>query len=122
MDQVVDLRRRLNEYLATRVAEGHGRHHGGERRVGRHPRADPQRPVPDLADRAAGVFLILLLALRDPWACLNLVATMILTYAFALGITHRSSSTPGRRGARLEGARTSCSCCWWPSGSITTSS
>ena len=36
----------------------------------------------------AGVFLILLIALRDPWACLNLVATMILTYAFALGITH----------------------------------
>ena len=35
-----------------------------------------------------GVFLILLVALRDPWACLNLVATMILTYAFALGITH----------------------------------
>jgi RND superfamily putative drug exporter len=35
-----------------------------------------------------GVFLILLLALRDPLACLNLVLTMILTYAFALGITH----------------------------------
>ena len=36
----------------------------------------------------AGVFLILLLALRDPWACVNLVATMLLTYAFALGATH----------------------------------
>ena len=36
----------------------------------------------------AGVFLILLITLRDPWACLNLVATMLLTYAFALGITH----------------------------------
>jgi RND superfamily putative drug exporter len=35
-----------------------------------------------------GVFLVLLLALRDLWACLNLVATMILTYAFALGVTH----------------------------------
>ncbi len=35
-----------------------------------------------------GVFLILLLTLRDVWACANLVATMVLTYAFALGITH----------------------------------
>ncbi|MGC8641857.1 MAG: MMPL family transporter [Isosphaeraceae bacterium] len=35
-----------------------------------------------------GVFLVLLVALRDPWACLNLVATMVLTYAFALGTTH----------------------------------
>ena len=36
----------------------------------------------------AGVFLVLILALRDPLACVNLVATMILTYAFALGATH----------------------------------
>jgi RND superfamily putative drug exporter len=35
-----------------------------------------------------GVFLVLLVALRDPLACLNLVGTMILTYAFALGATH----------------------------------
>ncbi len=35
-----------------------------------------------------GVFLILLLTLRDPWACANLVLTMVLTYAFALGVTH----------------------------------
>ncbi len=35
-----------------------------------------------------GVFLILLMTLRDVWACVNLVATMILTYAFALGATH----------------------------------
>jgi RND superfamily putative drug exporter len=35
-----------------------------------------------------GVFLILLIALRDPWTCLNLVATMVLTYLFALGVTH----------------------------------
>lgn len=35
-----------------------------------------------------GVFLILLLTLRDVWACANLVATMVLTYAFALGVTH----------------------------------
>jgi RND superfamily putative drug exporter len=35
-----------------------------------------------------GVFLILLLALRDFWTCVNLVATMVLTYLFALGATH----------------------------------
>ena len=35
-----------------------------------------------------GVFLVLLVALRDPLACVNLVATMVLTYAFALGTTH----------------------------------
>jgi RND superfamily putative drug exporter len=33
------------------------------------------------------VYLVLLLALRDPWSCLNLIATMLLTYAFALGAT-----------------------------------
>jgi RND superfamily putative drug exporter len=35
-----------------------------------------------------GVSIILWLALRDWRACANLVATMILTYAFALGIAH----------------------------------
>ena len=35
-----------------------------------------------------GVFLVLMVALRDPLACVNLVATMVLTYAFALGTTH----------------------------------
>ncbi len=35
-----------------------------------------------------GVFVVLMFALRDPLACLNLVATMILTYLFALGVTH----------------------------------
>ena len=35
-----------------------------------------------------GVFVVLLVALRDPMACLNLVATMLLTYLFALGATH----------------------------------
>jgi RND superfamily putative drug exporter len=35
-----------------------------------------------------GVFLVLLFTLRDAWACLNLVATMLLTYAFSLGATH----------------------------------
>ncbi len=35
-----------------------------------------------------GVFIVLLVALRDPMACVNLVATMLLTYLFALGATH----------------------------------
>ena len=35
-----------------------------------------------------GVFVVLLIALRDPLACVNLVATMLLTYLFALGATH----------------------------------
>lgn len=35
-----------------------------------------------------GVFIVLIVALRDPMACLNLVATMLLTYLFALGATH----------------------------------
>ena len=34
-----------------------------------------------------GVFCVLLLTLRDVWACVNLVATMVLTYGFALGVT-----------------------------------
>ncbi len=33
-----------------------------------------------------GVFLVLVLVLRDPTTCLNLVATMVLTYLFALGL------------------------------------
>src|SRR5262249_48210459 len=35
----------------------------------------------------AGVFIVLLLALRDPLACINLVATMVVTYLVAMGVT-----------------------------------
>jgi RND superfamily putative drug exporter len=35
-----------------------------------------------------GVFLILLIALRHPLTCANLVGTMVLTYLFSLGLTH----------------------------------
>ena len=35
-----------------------------------------------------GVFIVLVIALRDLMACVNLVATMLLTYLFALGATH----------------------------------
>jgi RND superfamily putative drug exporter len=89
MDQVVDLRRRLGEYLAEsrglKVKTGFTGTNADGADIRALTRSDQHKTwliVP------AGVFLILLLALRDPWACLNLVATMILTYAFALGITH----------------------------------
>jgi RND superfamily putative drug exporter len=89
MDQVVDLRRRLAEYLGE--AHGLNAHaaftgaNAGSADIRALTRSDQHRTwliVP------VGVFLVLLVALRDPWACLNLVATMILTYLFALGITH----------------------------------
>ena len=123
LDQVADLRRRFNEYV-------------GEMK-------DPEvffkitGPNAEAADVRAltqadqyktwvivplGVFLLLLFALRDTWACLNLVATMVLTYAFALGVTHLVFVTSwGPRGSTGR-CRTSCSCCWWRSGSTTTSS
>ena len=106
MDQVVDLRRRLGEYLAesrgVKVKAGFTGANADSADIRALTRSDQHKTwliVP------AGVFLILLIALRDPWACLNLVATMILTYAFALGITHAGlRQRSGRRWARLEGA------------------
>ncbi len=89
MDQVLTLRRRLNDYL-------------GEYQ-GIHVKAQVAGTNAESADIRAltesdqvqswfvvpiGVFLVLIVALRDPLACVNLVATMILTYAFALGATH----------------------------------
>src|SRR4029079_19501455 len=85
MDQVVDLRRRLGEYLGEsrwlKVSAGFTGANASVADIRALTRADQHRTwliVP------AGVFLILLIALRDPWACMNLVATMLLTYAFAL--------------------------------------
>jgi RND superfamily putative drug exporter len=89
MNQVEDLRRRLGEYLAEsrwdKVTAGFTGTNAASADIRALTRSDQHRTwiiVP------AGVFLVLLLALRDPFTCLNLVATMILTYAFALGITH----------------------------------
>jgi RND superfamily putative drug exporter len=89
MDQVVDLRRRLAEYLGEsrwlKVSAGFSGANATSADIRQLTRSDQHRTwliVP------AGVFVVLMLALRDPFACLNLVATMILTYAFALGITH----------------------------------
>jgi RND superfamily putative drug exporter len=89
MDQIVDLRRRLDDYLgearglAVKAAFTGANASSADIRA--LTQSDQHRTwiiVP------LGVFLVLLVALRDPWACLNLVATMLLTYAFALGITH----------------------------------
>jgi RND superfamily putative drug exporter len=89
LNQVDDLRRRLGEYLGesrwNKVTAGFTGTNADSADVRALTRSDQHRTwiiVP------AGVFVILLLALRDPFACLNLVATMILTYVFALGITH----------------------------------
>ena len=89
MDQVETLRRRLDEYLGDldhvkvkAAITGPNAHASDIRALTRSDQFQSWFIVP------IGVFLVLLLALRDPLACANLVATMLLTYAFALGTTH----------------------------------
>lgn len=91
LDDVLVLRRRLKEYLGE-MNESPIR----PRAVFTGPNAQAA-DIRDLTDNdqrltwiivPLGVFLVLLLALRDALACVNLVATMLLTYAFALGATH----------------------------------
>jgi len=89
MDQVVTLRRRLNDYLGeyqgihvTAQIAGTNAESADIRALTRSDQVQSWFIVP------IGVFLVLLLALRDPLACFNLVVTMVLTYAFALGATH----------------------------------
>lgn len=89
MDEVVTLRRRLNEFLADadgpRVQATIAGANAESADVRAMTRADQFQSwfvIP------LGVFLVLLVALRNPLTCLNLVATMLLTYAFALGATH----------------------------------
>jgi RND superfamily putative drug exporter len=89
MDQVETLQRRLDEYLGdldhaqVRAAiTGPNAHAADLRALTRSDQFQSWFIVP------IGVFLVLLVALRDPLACANLVATMLLTYAFALGTTH----------------------------------
>ncbi len=89
MDQALTLRRRLTDYL--------GEYEGVRvtaRIAGANAESADIRALTN-ADQLQswiiiplGVFLVLLAAIRDPLACANLVATMILTYAFALGATH----------------------------------
>jgi RND superfamily putative drug exporter len=89
MDQVVTLRRRLNDYLGeyqgihvTAKVAGTNAESADIRALTYNDQVQSWFIVP------IGVFLVLIMALRDPLACLNLVATMVLTYAFALGATH----------------------------------
>jgi RND superfamily putative drug exporter len=89
MNQVETLRRRLNEslgeYEGFQVKASIAGANAESADVRALTRADQFQSwfvVP------IGVFLVLLVALRDPWACANLVVTMVLTYAFALGTTH----------------------------------
>jgi len=89
MDQVETLRRRLKEYLGeydgvhvTASIAGVNAASADVRSLTHADQVQSWFIVP------IGVFLVLLIALRDPWSCFNLVATMVLTYAFALGATH----------------------------------
>jgi RND superfamily putative drug exporter len=89
MDQVEILRRRLKEYLGeyegvsvSASISGANAESADVRSLTHSDQVQSWFIVP------IGVFLVLLVALRDPWACFNLVATMVLTYAFALGTTH----------------------------------
>ncbi len=89
MDQVLTLRHRLDDYLSeyqgirvtARIA-GPNAESADIRALTHNDQVLSWFIVP------IGVFLVLIVALRDPLACLNLVATMVLTYAFALGATH----------------------------------
>jgi RND superfamily putative drug exporter len=89
MNQVVTLRRRLNDYLG----EYQGMHVSAKIAGANAESADIRALTQNDQVQSwfivpIGVFLVLMIALRDPLACLNLVATMVLTYAFALGATH----------------------------------
>jgi RND superfamily putative drug exporter len=89
MDQVETLRRRTNEFLGdfedihvTARISGENAESADIRALIRSDQLQSWYIVP------IGVFFVLILTLRDPLACANLVATMVLTYAFALGATH----------------------------------
>jgi RND superfamily putative drug exporter len=90
MSQVETIRRRLQDYLADyegmpnlkAYVAGANAESADVRQLTRADQVQSWFVVP------LGVFLVLLIALRDPLACFNLVATMVLTYAFALGATH----------------------------------
>ena len=128
LDQVGTIRRRLREYLGELDEEDGIRAHAMI--AGSNSGAVDVRDL-TWSDQVhswiivpAGVFVLLLLSLKDFWGCLNLVATMVLTYAFALGMTWLGLSWSAWRVRRelIGRCRTSCSCFWWPWGLITTSS
>jgi RND superfamily putative drug exporter len=89
LDQVVTIRRRLHDYLEEEdglkvqaVVTGPNAGAADTRALTRADQVQTWFVVP------LGVFVVLMLTIRDPLACLNLVGTMILTYLFALGVTH----------------------------------
>ena len=89
MDQVQSIRRKLADFLGdvegmhvTATVTGANAESADIRALTESDQVQSWFLVP------IGVFLVLILSLRDPLACINLVATMVLTYAFALGATH----------------------------------
>jgi RND superfamily putative drug exporter len=90
MNQVVDIRRKLHDRLdeedeiwnLTSLVTGANAESADIRELTRKDQIQSWIVIP------IGVFVVLILALRDPLACVNLVATMLLTYLFALGATH----------------------------------
>lgn len=92
LDQVLTLRRQVREWLSE-IKDPTGGHPGAAI-TGANAEAADTRTITHKDQVLSwilvptGVFLILLAALRDPMACINLVVTMVLTYLFALGVTH----------------------------------
>ena len=89
INQVGRLRTRVNEYLSDddelSVRAYLTGPNAGAADVERLTESDQRRAwivVP------VAVLVVLFLALRDLGACVNLVATMVLTYVFTLGVTH----------------------------------
>ena len=90
MDQVVTLRKKLHDRLDEDVEPadltfkitGANAESADIRTLTRKDQIQSWFVIP------IGVFVVLIIALRDPLACVNLVATMLLTYLFALGATH----------------------------------
>ncbi len=89
LDQVETIRRRLHDYLeeedvmkVSALVTGANAGAADTRALTRRDQIQTWFVVP------IGVFIVLIVALRDPLACLNLVLTMILTYLVSLGITH----------------------------------
>jgi putative drug exporter of the RND superfamily len=90
MDEVIALRQKLRDRLNEEaepqkvgtIVAGPNAESADIRTLTHHDQVQSWFVIP------IGVFIVLMIALRDPMACVNLVATMLLTYLFALGATH----------------------------------
>jgi RND superfamily putative drug exporter len=91
LDRVAWLRSRLHEFFGGGQAE---QHKVEFLMAGGNPSAADIRAITRVDQAQSwvvvplGVFLVLLVGLRNPLTCLNLVGTMFLTYSFSLGVTH----------------------------------